>query len=120
MHRRAVSVTEARISENKPAYELKQAWISAPFCYFRGKSLVVVRGLTGQKAPAEPLELDLLVLSGRKLTDPGCLMQLFNLGQVVIDSSVPGYLDLMYQQQFAAAGIPCHSVRGQGAFSLKW
>lgn len=88
--------------------------------FFQGKRIGLVTGEIPENDPLKKLELDLIVMSGRKKIVPGGLCKLFDFPLAVIDNSVPAYLEAVYLEGFSEAGIPCHSVRKQGAFLMSW
>jgi competence protein ComEC len=92
--------------------------LSAKNFEFAGKHILLLDSPIRLRHQRARRDLDLLIIS----KNPGLsIMQLdsaFNLGQVVIDASVPPGRARLWQQQCLASGIPCHNTREKGAFVM--
>lgn len=107
-------------AEDQASFSLPGAWINYPFIYFRGKRLAIIDNQWKSGQPSEPVACDLVVISGNPRINPEELKTQFEIKKVIIDSSVPFYRAGQLTQIFQNEGIPCHSVRHEGAFVFKW
>jgi len=64
-----------------------------------------------------PLEMDILVITGRAGFDRG-LLDMLKPGQIVLDSSVKGTQSMRWISEADRRGIPCHNVNTSGCYQL--
>lgn len=64
-----------------------------------------------------PLEMDILVITGRAGFDRG-LLDMLKPGQIVLDSSVTGTQSMRWISEADRRGIPCHNVNTSGCYQL--
>lgn len=65
------------------------------------------------------IPVDYLLVYGKSYKKLSQLLKVYNVGNLIIDSSVPYYLSLEIIEDAAALGIKCHSLRENGAFFIK-
>jgi hypothetical protein len=95
-------------------------WINWPFIYFRGKTVTIIDQQWKTYYPAGKISCDLAILSGKPRINPESLKSQIEADQIIIDSSVPFYKAEQLLNYFQENNIPCHSVRHEGAFVMKW
>jgi competence protein ComEC len=96
------------------------AWINYPFIFFRGIKMVIIDSKWKTCQTGEIIACDLVIFSGNPRIRPEDLKTQVKVKKVIIDSSVPFYRADQLIQIFQKEGIPCHSVRQDGAFVLRW
>ncbi len=95
-------------------------FMAHPFISFKERRIALInREWRYFKFPGS-LSVDLAIISGNFKLDPERLASQLKIKQVVIDSSVPFYRAEEWLGLFERAGIPCHSVRHEGAFVVRW
>lgn len=121
-NRIGLGISDVRVmTAEKPALlSSVDTWIRYPFLFFRGKTILVINNQWNSKRQELISHCDLAVFSGNPRINPGELKKQVDLKQVIIDSSVPMYRAEELTQLFKTEGIPCHSVRHDGAFVLRW
>lgn len=67
---------------------------------------------------AEPMALDILVVSGSPKLSIDDLMKVFDIGMIVFDDSNPLWKIEQWQKDCEAVHLRCHSVHADGAFIL--
>jgi len=89
-------------------------WVS-----FAGSSIFIPIGnsLNDMNA-ANPMAVDLLLISNKSKADLAKILQLFHPKQIVIDSSIPPWKHDDIAYLLLQKGIPFHFVEKQGAFIL--
>lgn len=107
-------------TEDPSRLSLPGAWINYPFIFFKGKTIVIIDNQWKNRQAGATFPCDLVVFSGNPKINPENLRTQIDFRQVVIDSSVPFYKADQWIQFFQKEDIPCHSVRHEGAFVLKW
>jgi competence protein ComEC len=95
-------------------------WIDWPFIFFRGKTLIIIDQHWKNFIPAEKISCDLAILSGNPQVSPENLKLQVAADNILIDSSLPFYKAEQLLKSFQDNDIPCHSVRHEGAFVMKW
>jgi competence protein ComEC len=95
-------------------------WARWPFIYFHGKKLVLINQDWKRNAVSEPVEADLAVISGSPREEIEVICEQVRMKYLVLDSSVPFYKIELLKESCRKLGIPCHSVREEGAFVMKW
>jgi competence protein ComEC len=105
---------------DKASFTSPGAWINFPFIFFRGKSMAFIDNQWKSPSQGKIIQCDLAVISGNPRITPDSLSAKLKVGQIIIDSSVPFYKAGLFMDFFINEGIPCHSVRHDGAFVLKW
>jgi len=107
-------------AERRDPMIFQGTWIDYPFIYFRGKSIVMIDGNWKTGHPAEIIACDLAIFSGNPKISPEEIKTQVDIKKAIIDSSVPYYRADQLMQIFQKEGIPCHSVRHEGAFMMRW
>ena len=102
------------------SYNLAGARAGNPFIYFRGKKLVIIDHTWRPPHQGHNIACDLAILSGNAQISPEELRNQIAWQYLVIDSSFPFYRAEKMVQDFKNEGMPCHSVRHEGAFVLRW
>ena len=64
------------------------------------------------------LDLDFVIISGKKTNNIEQLMSVFNIKMVVIDSSVPHWSQNKISEIFKNEGITCYNVKNDGALII--
>lgn len=95
-------------------------WINPTFIYFMGQRIALIDNTWKPPLTGDKIFCDLAIISGGSGIKPEELIKQVNFKQLVIDSSVPFYRAEKLVQEFEREGIPCHSVRHDGAFVLRW
>jgi competence protein ComEC len=95
-------------------------WISYPFITFRGKRIAIIDNNWRRTDPEKILDCDLVIISGNPGIRVEELKEQTSIKQIIIDSSVPFYRADQLIEGFQKEGIPCHYVRQDGAFVMKW
>jgi competence protein ComEC len=94
--------------------------VTFPFVFFNGKSLVLIDENWKELYSPGTVRCDIGIISGNPKLDLKALTSMLGLKKVVIGSSVPSWKSDRMISDFAKLGIPCHSVRQDGAFVMKW
>ena len=95
-------------------------WINPTCIYFMGQRIAIINNRWKSPQPGDKISCDLAIISGDLRIKPDELLKQVDFKQLVIDSSVPFYRAENLVQDFESQGIPCHSVRHDGAYILKW
>jgi competence protein ComEC len=112
-------VTQISMTHQDPL-AFPESWFSYPFAFFRGKTIVIIDDNWTKTKPLEAIACDLAVISGKLKVSPADLKKQVISGQFIIDNSVPAYQADQLAGLFSKEGIPCHSVKKEGAFVLNW
>jgi len=107
-------------AEDPSSLSLAGQGIKYPFIFFEGKTIVIIDNQWKNRQPGKIISCDLAVFSGKKNINPEKLRSQIGFRQVIIDSSVPFYRAEQLMKIFRKEGVPCHSVRQEGAFVMKW
>ena len=119
MHHGVKEAAGIDIEQNSRVIE-EDLFAAFPFFSFKGRKMVLINKDWKYFSPLNRMACDLVIISGKTLPDVEKLRLQIDLKQVVIDSSVPSYLAGQLVSLFEKEGIPCHSVRHQGAFVMRW
>jgi hypothetical protein len=82
--------------------------------------MVIIDNQWKNHQAGEIVSCDLAVFSGNPKINPEKLKTRVKFRQAIIDSSVPFYRADQLIRFFRNEGIPCHFVRQEGAFILRW
>jgi competence protein ComEC len=107
-------------TEEQTSLSFPGVWINYPFIYFRGKTIAIIDNQWKTSDLSRIIPCDLVIFSGKPPFDPVEFKSDPNLKEIIIDSSVPFYKAGQMLQAFKNENVPCHSVRHEGAFVLKW
>jgi competence protein ComEC len=91
-----------------------------PFLAFKDIKIVLIDREWRYFNFPDTMYIDLAVISGNFKLDPARLASQLKIKQVVIDSSVPFYRAEEWAGRFEGLGVPCHSVRRDGAWVVRW
>ncbi len=88
------------------------------FIWFHGlKIRIEERTINSQgRVPRDPIQVDILVLTGNRFQQAQPLTALYDAGTVIIDSSFDFYRGRYIKRELEALDVTCHSVRHDGAF----
>ena len=109
-------------SQDIPGVYIRQHFLGDNlYLEFYGKSLVVLNNDSFQnKKTSEPLNTDLIVISGSFYPDTDAILHLFNVNCLVIDSSVGSNYAWQWTEACNKSGIPCWNVAARGAYELEF
>lgn len=85
---------------------------------FGNKSVLFLQNTLPKNNTAQPLPVDLLILSQNPKLYVNQLTEKIQARQVVIDGSVPQWKARRWKHDFDSLKIPCHIVNEQGAFVM--
>jgi competence protein ComEC len=91
-----------------------------PFIYFYGKSLAIIDREWKDIQPSDRFKADIGIITGLPRVKFEDILTQIIMKQIIIDSSIPAYKADKIRESCMNAGIPCHSVRKDGAFVMKW
>ncbi len=83
---------------------------------FGNKRVLFLQKVLPENNEAQPLPVDILILSQNPKLYVNQLTEKIQARQVVIDGSVPQWKARRWKHDFDSLNIPCHSVNEQGAF----
>jgi len=106
--------------EEKVFCQERGCWSQGPFVWFHGKRLVLIDQDWKKYPVDQPFEADLVIISGSPRSEIEDLCAQVRMKNIIIDGSVPSYKLEQLKQSCSRLGIPCHSVRDDGAFVMKW
>jgi competence protein ComEC len=90
------------------------------FWSFKSVTMVIAdASLVGNFQPDYPVDIDLLVLTGKSYIPSERISELFNPAKIIISSAVPYWLTERYFSELDAMNLSCYDVRTQGAFFHK-
>ncbi len=89
------------------------------FILFEDLKLLIVDGNERYYPTNTKMQLDLLIISGNKKVNVTQLLAVFDIGNVVLDSSVPYWNQKSLVSMFRTEGVNCHNVSRDGAFMLE-
>jgi competence protein ComEC len=107
-------------TEDRNFMSIPGIWLNYPFIYFRGKRMAIIDNQWNNSDVEEIIACDLVIISGNPRVNPDELKKQLSIKQIIIDSSVPTYKSAQLMQIYQKEGIPCHSVKQEGAFVVKW
>ncbi len=115
-------VSEIQIvkAEEQSSYSSPGTWINYPFIYFRGKTIAIIDNHWKASDLSGIMPCDLVIFSGNVNVSTEELKKNLDIGEIIIDSSVPFYKADQLLKAIQDKGIACHSVRHQGAYVMKW
>ena len=91
-----------------------------PIITASGKKMIIIGNHLNNAKPERKYNCDILVLRGDKWLDADEIITWFDMGQIVIDGSMPLAQSRKLQSEFEKQSVPVHPVREQGAFVLRW
>jgi competence protein ComEC len=115
-----VDTVQSFLIEDKLSYSGNGTWMQGQFAYFNGIKVVFINQLWDIKTAQVPVEADLAIISGTPGVQIKTLFAQVRMKKLVLDSSVPYYLAGSIQESCRLSGIPCYSVKDEGAFVVKW
>ncbi len=90
------------------------------FWNFNGKIMVIAEpSVLNYCNPGNPLEIDLLVISGRNYMPVKKLFESFKPDHILISSSVPFWLVRKYEEGLKLKNVNYHNVSEHGAFTVQ-
>lgn len=93
--------------------------LSDNFILFEDMIILLTDGNEIYYPTKSKLELDLVIISGKKKPNVKQLLSVFDFKKVVIDSSVPRWNQKSIAAMFKAKGISCHNVNKEGALVIE-
>lgn len=91
---------------------------TGPFIKCSGFTVAILQDVLYDQPVASRIKIDYLLVPDGVWFDAEKIAANFNVGLVIIDSSVGYYKGQTIQNLCADAGLPCHNVNEQGAFVL--
>ncbi len=89
------------------------------FIYFNGKKILLADGsLKFAKAPGKKIMLDAIILSGKSVHNFSALTECFTFNELIMDSSVPKWLNDKLISEAQKENISCYSVTDKGAYVI--
>lgn len=85
---------------------------------WKGQQVLIIDSTVQLRTDTTRAKVDLLILSGNPKVYMNRLAQRFQLGQVVVDASVPRWKAALWKRDCAALRIPFYDVEEKGAFVL--
>lgn len=78
---------------------------------FGGVTLAVWDPVLLERQPGRKFKVDYLLVTGRARVDMKRVMEYYDFTSLLVDASVPVYLDARWQEQAALSHCDCHSIR---------
>lgn len=119
---RTVEEIEIGDTLHYPGYPENPAFqIYAPdLIYFAGKRIAILGSDHHMHKPDKPLDVDLLILSGKPRLSVRELQSEFNFETLVFDISLAPWLVKKWKPYCDSTGVKYHDVRTDGSFSLRF
>lgn len=100
-------------------HEGADLFVSDQFIAYGGKHICLLTDHRWQKrTSATPLKVDYLCISKGYKGELSEVLALFNVGQVVIDTSVTSHYREVFAKECRRKGIPCTSLEGKASFFI--
>ncbi len=90
-----------------------------PILLFGGKSIMIINQHFIDPDPSAPLRADLAIVSGNPQINLRKRLRKPEIGQIVLDGSVPRWKSKSLREECERLGIACHDVNLAGAFELQ-
>jgi competence protein ComEC len=121
-HRLMAGINSVRVLDVKNDLDITDVKFEklGPFIYFYGKRLAIIDKEWKDIQPPDGFETDLAVITGIPRAKFEDILTQITMKQIIIDSSIPAYKAEKIIEYCLCAGIPCHSVRKEGAFLMQW
>ena len=103
-----------------PGNAMVEAFMKFPFAAFGNTRLAIIDQNWKYTPGNEKLSVDLAIICGRKGPRPEKVLATLDIDKVVISSSVPRYLEELWESACKEKGLQCHSVMQAGAFETIW
>lgn len=108
------------ILNNTTKIEKDHLFGQGQFWSFKNMTMVIAdASLAETFQPDYPLDIDILVLTGKSYIPSERIPVLFNPAKIVISSAVPFWLAERYLSELNNMNLLCYDVRSQGAFFQK-
>lgn len=102
----------------KQSDSLTQYWYQHPFVLFNNKRILVPGPGTNFNALDQPVDVDIIILSGRVKSSVTLIQQSFRAKQYVFDGSCPRWKMQRWKNECDSLHLRRHSVQDDGAFEL--